>query len=302
MPGRGNGRHAASYSPLVDLDPQLADAVLHMLADEGIAAYAVPVSDHRTLTDLPGRLVDRPLDRVYVDRAATANARRVVDAHLPELVAELESGRGDAERTGAPVDRPDDGRADGMPGEDRAPSSRGLDEDEAWAQILAAYDQTAPDPVPRWPVAEDLPGPEDDRRRGRLLRAASFDDLTAPVDDDAEGETDDRRRGEDPHADEPASPPTTHRQYTPPAEPEEHFVPPPPPPLNLPADPVSRAAWIGVIGGPLIFLLATLLSWRLDGWMALLAVVGFVGGFVTLVARMKDRPPPEDGGDNGAVV
>jgi hypothetical protein len=29
---------------------------------------------------------------------------------------------------------------------------------------------------------------------------------------------------------------------------------------------------------------------------------GFVGGFVTLVARMKERPPTDSGWDDGAVV
>jgi hypothetical protein len=38
-------------------------------------------------------------------------------------------------------------------------------------------------------------------------------------------------------------------------------------------------------------------------WMAVLAIAAFVGGFVTLVARMKDRPPSDDTGpDDGAVV
>jgi hypothetical protein len=57
-----------------------------------------------------------------------------------------------------------------------------------------------------------------------------------------------------------------------------------------------------VIGGPLLFQLATLLGWQLEDWVGLVGVVGFVGGFVTLVARMKDRPPNDTGPDDGAVV
>ncbi|MEY2475130.1 MAG: hypothetical protein QOG87_445, partial [Actinomycetota bacterium] len=38
------------------------------------------------------------------------------------------------------------------------------------------------------------------------------------------------------------------------------------------------------------------------GWAGLLALAAFVGGFVTLVARMEDRPPNDLGGDDGAVV
>lgn len=36
--------------------------------------------------------------------------------------------------------------------------------------------------------------------------------------------------------------------------------------------------------------------------VAVLALVAFVGGFVTLVARMQDRPPTDSGPDDGAVV
>src|SRR3712207_1071355 len=145
MPGRGNGRHASSYAPLVDLDPQLADAVLQVLADEGIAAYAVPVSDHRALTELPARTVNRPLDRVYVDSAATADARVVVNRHLPELVAELEGSHGPGGHGEQPPPQPE----------------RRLDDETAFAAIVAGYDATVTDPFPRWPVAEDLPSPEE---------------------------------------------------------------------------------------------------------------------------------------------
>jgi hypothetical protein len=82
---------------------------------------------------------------------------------------------------------------------------------------------------------------------------------------------------------------------------DEHFVPPPAPPVPA-ADAVTRAAWTGVVGGPLFLVLATLLGWEADGLPALLAVGAFVGGFVTLVARMKDRPPLDESGDDGAVV
>jgi hypothetical protein len=33
-----------------------------------------------------------------------------------------------------------------------------------------------------------------------------------------------------------------------------------------------------------------------------LAIVAFLGGFVTLVARMRDRAPHDDGWDDGAVL
>jgi hypothetical protein len=55
-------------------------------------------------------------------------------------------------------------------------------------------------------------------------------------------------------------------------------------------------------GGPLVLVLATILNISLDGWVGLLAVFAFMAGFVTLVARMKDRPPNDTGPDDGAVV
>ena len=96
--------------------------------------------------------------------------------------------------------------------------------------------------------------------------------------------------------------------YTPPPEPhplvrpeEEHYVPPPPTPGPR-LDVVSRLAWAGVLGGPLMLIAATLMSWSPPDSIVLLCVVGFVGGMVTLVLRMKDRPPTDSGPDDGAVV
>ena len=67
-------------------------------------------------------------------------------------------------------------------------------------------------------------------------------------------------------------------------------------------DRVGRFAWAGFVGGPVLLVLAALAGLQLEGWVGLLAVGGFVAGFVTLVARMKDRPPTDSGPDDGAVV
>lgn len=82
---------------------------------------------------------------------------------------------------------------------------------------------------------------------------------------------------------------------------DDHFVPePPPPPPHL--DLVSRLAWTGVFGGPLLLLAAALVSWTPPGFLVILCVLGFVGGMTTLVVRMKDHPPHDDGPDDGAVL
>jgi hypothetical protein len=96
-------------------------------------------------------------------------------------------------------------------------------------------------------------------------------------------------------------------EETPPAEPhplvrdDDDYIPaPPPPPPHL--DWISRLAWTGVFGGPLLLLAAALLSWTPPGFIVMLCVLGFVGGMTTLVVRMKDHPPHDGGPDDGAVV
>jgi hypothetical protein len=50
-----------------------------------------------------------------------------------------------------------------------------------------------------------------------------------------------------------------------------------------------------------LLILAALLDFG-TGRTTTVAVVGFIGGFLTLVLRMKDRPAQDDTGDDGAVV
>lgn len=79
----------------------------------------------------------------------------------------------------------------------------------------------------------------------------------------------------------------------------EQFVPPEPPPL--PYVPPSRLlAWCLMVGGPLLLLLSLVLDFWLPGIIQLLAVAGFVGGFVYLVIRMPRDP--RDPWDDGARV
>ena len=77
---------------------------------------------------------------------------------------------------------------------------------------------------------------------------------------------------------------------------DEGYEPPHPPPIPRPSDMVGRFAWAGVLGGPIIVVGSNLLGW--EDWIAGLGVVATIGGFVALIARMKDR----DDDDDGAVV
>ncbi|MFF4228261.1 hypothetical protein [Streptomyces sp. NPDC001820] len=83
---------------------------------------------------------------------------------------------------------------------------------------------------------------------------------------------------------------------------EGHFVPPEPPPLPE-ADVTAKFAWLAVVGGPVLMLVAVLLQWNMTWWLTTLCVGGFLGGFGTLVARMShgDDEDDDDPG-RGAVV
>ncbi|MGW2561217.1 hypothetical protein ACWCXB_18590 [Streptomyces sp. NPDC001514] len=82
---------------------------------------------------------------------------------------------------------------------------------------------------------------------------------------------------------------------------EGHFVPPEPPPLPE-ADTTAKFAWLAVIGGPVLLLLAVILQWDMTWWLTTLGVGGFLGGFATLVARMAHGDDEDDDPGRGAVV
>jgi hypothetical protein len=247
-----------SWTPVADLDPQLADAMLQALREEGVAAYAAPTEGVRGAY-LEIRMLDRPTDRLFVDATATSTAARVLQDQLPRLRAAL------------------DVQAVADADEEPAKASPAVDED-VWSAIVAGFDATTTDPIPRWPVSEDVDD-ENERRSGRVLRPA--------VQNPPEGQ------------DWPAS--QWRAAGPPPEDPVEHYVPPEPPPLPE-GDVLSRFAWIGLIGGPIFLLVAAILGWELTGWVATAPLVAFMAGFVTLVARMRDRPHDDSDPDDGAVV
>lgn len=138
--------------------------------------------------------------------------------------------------------------------------------DDRWARIVGSYgERAAVDDEP-----SDRPAPSGLSRR--LIRRAEREPSAAePVDLDDEDEL---------------------------VEAADRFIPPEPPPIPRPRHIADRFGWAGVILGPIAVLLAFVL--RLDPWIALAGGAAFIGGFATLVARMKDGP--RDGWDDGAVV
>ncbi|NUP20240.1 MAG: hypothetical protein HOZ81_29965 [Streptomyces sp.] len=213
--------------------------------------------------------------------------------------------------------------------EDREPEEQHVpfDEDAAWAAIVAGYGDEPPDP----PGAKPFKSVED-----LALLESDTNDSTG---DRADGETEDRPDGAqagreekseqaekvdrvdtaaEPKEDEPVrplgssiafAPGVGPRDYSAPEPSEDdfdgddegHFVPPEPPPLPA-ADATAKFAWLAVIGGPVLLLLAVVFSWDMTWWLATLGVGGFLGGFATLVMRMKTDDEDDDDPGRGAVV
>ncbi|MFI0349797.1 hypothetical protein [Actinomadura sp. 9N407] len=298
MNRRGNGLSADTYAPLVDLAPHLADVMLTALGEAGVAAYAATPGELAELADLAGDAAAKDvLERLYVDVEMKPTAESILRIHLTRLrdperrdLDLRDTDRLDTDRLDAGLREPADGQArDAASPSDPSDSTAGtdgdgtgrdgdqLDEDAIWAEIVAGYDAVPEgDRVP-WPDQENLDEPaprrppaEGDDRSGALPRARviKFGDLD----------------------DSPEEPPA--------ADDDGHYIPPPPPPLPT-ADPLTKGAWMALVGGPLYLLFTVILDWEVPGWAAFLAVAAFIGGFVTLVLRMGDEPRDPD---DGAVV
>lgn len=193
--------------------------------------------------------------------------------------------------------------------QERGPGEQGVpfDEDAAWAAIVAGYGDEPPDPPGAKPFksVEDL----------ALLEAETNDDKP-----DADKPDANKPEADEPAADRPASarplgssvafaPGVGPRDHSL-AEPsdddldeddEGHFVPPEPPPLPE-GDTTAKFAWLGVLGGPVLLLLAVVLGWDMTWWLTTLSIGGFLGGFATLFMRMHPGDEDDDDPGRGAVV
>jgi hypothetical protein len=134
-----------------------------------------------------------------------------------------------------------------------------------------------PPEVPRWPANEDLPksgeDPVTDKPAPQLgSQWSGWEDITVEQ-------------------------PEEHAEV----EPDEHYVPPAPPPVPQ-GDRIVRWAWAGAIGAPVVALVLAVGGWNLAGIVGALLVGAFLGGFVTLVSRMRPDRTLDDGPDDGAVV
>jgi len=207
----------------------------------------------------------------------------------------------------------DDGRDEGsLPaGGDQHPS-----DDEVWAGLVASFNASPDQPVGRWPASEDVEESDEqspDSPDGSLDPPSAGD---SPHGGDLPYGDGGAADGGDAPDDEPPREGRVLRPVlgapfgvpTPPAPPVgtghardegEHYVPPPPPPIPR-GDAVSRAAWAGALGGPGLLMVAAILGLGLPSWLVGLCVAGFVGGFATLVLRLRGHDPYDP--DDGAVV
>ncbi|MEU1848915.1 hypothetical protein ABZ499_06385 [Streptomyces sp. NPDC019990] len=199
--------------------------------------------------------------------------------------------------------------------EGREPDEKGVpfDEEAAWAAIVAGYGEEPPDPPGAKPFksVEDLALLESETNDDRV-------DTTGAAGEAAKPEEAARAEEAEGPAGKPAvplggsvsfAPGVGPRDYSV-AEPAEddfdesdegHFVPPEPPPLPA-ADVTAKFAWLGVLGGPVLLLLAVVLGWEMTWWLATLGIGGFIGGFATLVLRMRTDDEEDDDPGRGAVV
>ena len=138
---RDNGLDATLWSPVRDVDPRIGEHLLDLLHAVGIAAYLEPSADVEPYTRSVS-LPSPPSDRLFVDRARRAEARTVVDAHVPA----------------APHDqRPEPARES-----ERAVVRRDLDEEAEWAAIVSAYEaENGRNVVEEQPAAAPPPTPHE---------------------------------------------------------------------------------------------------------------------------------------------
>jgi hypothetical protein len=144
------------------------------------------------------------------------------------------------------------------------------DEEAAWAQIVAGYGDepdAAGQPGDRAAEEDDAVGPPPVRSFTVYAAGTGPRDWRAPEDDD-----------------------------------EDHFVPPEPPPLPQ-ADTTTKFGWVAALGGPLLLLAAILFGLDFTWWLVTLGVGGFIGGFLTLMTRLREGGEDDyDDPGGGAVV
>ncbi|SCF41019.1 DUF308 domain-containing protein [Micromonospora mirobrigensis] len=270
---RDNGLDASEYAVAGDVDPRVGEHLLDVLAAGGIAAYLQPSADLNPVTRTT-TVPARPVDRLYVDRSHLTTARD----YLTQLADEAEP-----------------------PARDDEP-----DIEAEWARIVAGFHAAPSAGEHPWPAAEDV---DDDPTEPTGPTAGSTgrgsgdegagptatDVRRLPYAADVSGVSVSRGRTDEPSLLDGLD--TFGADL--PGDEEEGYTPPPPPPLPR----VSKYAVAGVlcilVGFVLLLRPGLLPADR--SVVTLLGFAGIVGGFVTLVWRLRPGDDDHDP-DDGAVV
>jgi hypothetical protein len=263
---RDNGLDASEYAAAADVDPRVGEHLLDVLALAGIAAYLQPSADLHPVTRTT-TLPARPTDRLWVDRQHLAVAR--------EVVARVDVGTGHS--PGEPA--PGETRPGETPRDADTPARRrrrdDLDVDAAWQQILASWESPTTEPPRRGAAPEPEPPAEEppaEERRSVPRDPEPIVGLDVPFE--------------------------RHEVVRDPDE--EGFVPPAPPPVPR-ASRYTVLAVVLVLGGLALFFRPSLLP--VGPTVSLvLGMAGILGGFGTLVWRLRDGLGDDDDPDDGAVV
>lgn len=165
------------------------------------------------------------------------------------------------------------GAADEPAAPEPRPAPSQAEQDAIFAALVAQFDDPVDLTNPDWPEVENVRAREE-------LKGFTPQERPRPAAQSAAGP----------------------RDYELAVDPDEgHFVPPEPPPLP-PADTTAKFAWLAVLGGPALLIFDALVWHEVAGWPAWVGLAAFLGGFATLVARMKDRDPDEPEDPNGGAV
>lgn len=296
-PGRrDNGLHATDYTPVADVDPRIGEHLLEVLAVVGIAAYLQPSADQHPVTRTT-TLPSRPTDRLYVDRAQRAEARRYItqltnegieSRPRPDTVGAGGSAQGTAARSGI-VD-------DAEPSDQRAVPA--TDVDAQWQRIVDGFDTPADRADPPWPAAEDLDDSDD-----RSDTPDDIGDVLTRPDQSTRWRienVDDRTRDEPTLLDalDAIDADLGPDDGT---DADEGYTPPPPPPLPR----ISRHAVMSlaaITGGMAVFLWPQLLPMLSPNLLQILGVAAVVAGTGGLVWRLRSEPADDTDPGDGAVV
>lgn len=233
-----------------------------------------------------------PLEARITDSVLTSLAEAGIAAYVgPPEPTPAEPGAGNPDAADPEPDEAADELYVDSEATDRARAVvRRRTEDAEWESLIEQFnapDEPAAGGTPRWPAIEDV---EAEPESGSSTSRTPATDAAGSVVDEMAAEYPGREAQAEAEAD--AEEERRERE-------EARYIPPEPargPRLDW----ISRAAWAGVLGGPLLLVLAAVMDLGSSSRVTVIALIGFAGGFLTLVARMKDRDT--GGPDDGAVV